>query len=104
MQPSSTKRTIDDRDIVDKYVLSTGLVCDKPFWLLSLVVASGSPAIAYMFMYDGVDDTAERKFSIYARGSLLQSVVFERPVRFQNGLYAWMPANARATLRYVPDY
>ena len=95
---------IDDKDIVTERAIGSKVVCDRPAWLVSVVVSCHHPIRGYCYVADETVATPDFVLCSQLRSHCSAPVDFKRPVRFKRGLFVFATADVECTGRYAPDY
>lgn len=93
-------------DIVVKRLTVSGLVCDKPCWLLWVKNGRTNVSTARRFeLRDGFTAVSKIIFMISSWQVGVKFKSFANPVRFKQGLYITLPvATTMVSVGFIPDY
>lgn len=104
MPPSSINRTIDGGDIISVKVSETGLVVDRPCWLFGFNANSTFVVPRSLYLRDGLDVAGVPKYFLFILVWTERRCHFNRPVRFEAGLFCEIDGPLSVFIRYLPDY
>jgi hypothetical protein len=82
-----------DKTIKLEYFTASGIVTDKPCWLMGIIVGVTDVTSGYLVLRDGSLSTAPIKSTLYGNYSGEPVVILNTPIFFKNGLYIEFASN-----------
>lgn len=92
-------------DIKTKRITASGLICDRPCWVYSMIGNDYDSASSLMNVHNGRDTGGEIKLDLSGTTYGSDIVVFNIPVYFSKGVYVNFASNGYSCFaQFIPEY
>jgi len=92
-------------DIQTRRITSSGLICDRPCWVFSLIGNDYSNTYSLMNVHNGRSTAGTIILDLAGNSNGSDIVVFNQPVYFTKGVYVEFSSNGYSCfVQFVPEY
>lgn len=101
---SNTKRIFNLDDIKTYQGTAAEIICERPCWVLSVLLCQGYSGEVTFNLYNGLGITGKMMFPWNLYRKTYTNVIFRRPVFFPDGIYKYTWPAISSTIQYIPLY